>query len=170
MPLRRQGFAKETAAMIAVARQLGSLERWGPNVSVALKRIALVGIVAAIAGMAARPYAENYLRSAFNPRTIEPCCSLAKIEHETIALFERASPSVVEITTITTNGGGSSTPGIKTGSGFFWDASGNIVTNASESPITSEAGASHAGARCRRYRSPDRRSSCSARRGRLVEP
>ena len=70
------------------------------------------------------------MRSAFDPRTIEPCCSLAKIEHETIALFERASPSVVEITTITTNGGGSSTPSIKTGSGFFWDASGNIVTNA----------------------------------------
>ena len=98
--------------------------------SAAFRRIALVGIVAAVAGMAARPYAENYLRSAFDPRTIEPCCSLAKIEHETIALFERASPSVVEITSITTNGGGSSTPGIKTGSGFFWDASGNIVTNA----------------------------------------
>ena len=98
--------------------------------SAALKRIALVGILAAIAGMAARPYAENLVRSSFGLHTIEPCCSLVNIEHETIALFERASASVVEVTTITTSGGGSSTSSIKTGSGFFWDTSGNIVTNA----------------------------------------
>ena len=98
--------------------------------SAALKRIALVGILAAIAGMAARPYAEDLVRSTLALHAIEPCCSLVNIEHETIALFERASPSVVEVTTITTSGGGSSTSSIKTGSGFFWDTSGNIVTNA----------------------------------------
>lgn len=98
--------------------------------SAALKRIALVGILAAIAGMAARPYAEDLVRSTLALHAIEPCCSLVNIEHETIALFERASPSVVEVTTITTSGGGSSTSSIKTGSGFFWDTSGSIVTNA----------------------------------------
>jgi S1-C subfamily serine protease len=39
------------------------------------------------------------------------------------------SPSVVEITTIT-KGSDPTASRIRTGSGFFWDASGNIVTNA----------------------------------------
>ena len=85
--------------------------------SAALKRIALVGILAAIAGMAARPYAEDLVRSTLALHAIEPCCSLVNIEHETIALFERASASVVEVTTITTSGGGSSTSSIKTDAG-----------------------------------------------------
>jgi 2-alkenal reductase len=59
---------------------------------------------------------------------VESRSILAEIERATINLFERASPSVVEITVITN--GDSSTSTIKTGSGFFWDSSGNIVTNA----------------------------------------
>ena len=93
--------------------------------SAALKRIALVGILAAVAGMAARPYAEDLVRSTLALHAIEPCCSLVNIEHETIALFERASPSVVEVTTITSGGGSS----VRNRVGFFWDF-GNIVTNA----------------------------------------
>ena len=91
--------------------------------------IAVVGIVAAAAGMAARPYVEDRLLTALSPLAIGPRGSLAEIEHSTIELFKRVSPSVVEITTIVV-GDDSSKSGIKTGSGFFWDASGNIVTNA----------------------------------------
>jgi 2-alkenal reductase len=54
---------------------------------------------------------------------------LAEIELATIALFGRASPSVVQITSLakSDNALGAS---IKVGSGFFWDADGHIVTNA----------------------------------------
>lgn len=59
---------------------------------------------------------------------VESRSILAEIERATINLFERVSPSVVEITVITN--GDASTSKIKTGSGFFWDSAGNIVTNA----------------------------------------
>jgi 2-alkenal reductase len=54
---------------------------------------------------------------------------LAEVEHATIALFERVSPSVVGVTVII----GADDPSkftINTGSGFIWDSAGNIVTNA----------------------------------------
>jgi 2-alkenal reductase len=93
-------------------------------------RIAIVGIVAVVAGMAARPYVEGRLLTVLhpNPTAIGPRGSLTEIERATIDLFERVAPSVVEITTITI-GDDSSKPNIKTGSGFFWGTSGNIVTN-----------------------------------------
>ena len=54
---------------------------------------------------------------------------LAEIEQATISLFERASPSVVQITSLVKDDDGAAIS-IKIGSGFFWDADGNIVTNA----------------------------------------
>lgn len=92
-------------------------------------RIAVVGIIAVVAGLAARPYVEDLLPTAFRLSAIGPRGGAADIERATIKLFERASPSVVMITTITI-GDDASKSTIKTGSGFFWDASGNIVTNA----------------------------------------
>jgi 2-alkenal reductase len=90
--------------------------------------IVTVAIVAAVAGMAARPYLDSLVLPELNPqRTLAPH-SLANIENATIALFERAAPSVVEITSMTI-AREPSPAGIMTGSGFFWDDSGNIVTN-----------------------------------------
>ncbi len=90
--------------------------------------ITAVAIVAVAVGMAARPYVDSLVLPALNlQRTFVPH-SLADIENATVALFERAAPSVVEITTLT-SAPESSPARIMTGSGFFWDASGNIVTN-----------------------------------------
>ena len=102
---------------------------WSSNVSGAFKRLAVFGILAVLIGPTARPYVEDRILTAFSPGSIAPRGSVAEIERSTIELFERVSPSVVEITTITI-GDDSSKSGSKTGSGFFWDASGNIVTNA----------------------------------------
>lgn len=50
---------------------------------------------------------------------------LREFEQATVALFERASVSVVQIMAMA---GGPSKTEIKAGSGFFWDSSGHIVT------------------------------------------
>jgi S1-C subfamily serine protease len=54
---------------------------------------------------------------------------LAEIERATISLFERAAPSVVQITSLVKTDNAAAVS-IKVGSGFFWDADGHIVTNA----------------------------------------
>ena len=72
--------------------------------------------------------AEERPLAASSAPVVESRSILAEIERATIALFERVSPSVVEITVVTNSA--TSTSNIKTGSGFFWDAAGNIVTNA----------------------------------------
>jgi S1-C subfamily serine protease len=84
-------------------------------------------LIAVAAGFAARPFVERHF---FPPSksAIEPGSSLAGIERTTVELFERVAPSVVEITTVTKASDGSSSR-IDVGSGFFWDAAGNIVTN-----------------------------------------
>jgi S1-C subfamily serine protease len=53
---------------------------------------------------------------------------LAEIDKATTDLFERISPSVVEVTTLIEQTEEKSRT--NSGSGFFWDARGNIVTNA----------------------------------------
>jgi 2-alkenal reductase len=63
--------------------------------------------------------------AASHARAIEP---LSDRERSTIALFERASPSVVGITTLIDVNDPSKFR-MDTGSGFIWDGSGNIVTN-----------------------------------------
>ncbi len=85
-------------------------------------------IVAAALGMAARPYVNSLVFPEFKSQRLPAPHSLADIENATIAIFERASPAVVEITTLTSDRD-SSPSHIMTGSGFFWDTSGNVVTN-----------------------------------------
>jgi 2-alkenal reductase len=52
--------------------------------------------------------------------------SLDDIERRVVELYERASPSVVQVTAF---GASKTKDPIKTGSGFIWDSAGNIVTN-----------------------------------------
>jgi S1-C subfamily serine protease len=80
------------------------------------------------------PLAERYLiRLTAEPRTVDARGELAADEQATIRLFERASPSVVFITTrqrvvnIWTRDVTSVPRG--NGSGFFWDELGHVVTN-----------------------------------------
>ncbi len=91
-------------------------------------RIAVIGIVAALVGVTARPYVEDLL-TALSSNPGRSRGSLVEIERSTIDLFKRVAPSVVEITSVIVSDD-SSKSGIKTGSGFFWDITGNIVTNA----------------------------------------
>jgi S1-C subfamily serine protease len=64
------------------------------------------------------------ITSAGHSETIGPCDCLAELER---ALFDHASASVVEVTAIVSRE--NEAGGINTGSGFFWDTSGHIVTN-----------------------------------------
>ena len=96
------------------------------NVSSVFTRLAPAVILAVLT--ASNLHAEERPLAAPGAAVVESRSILAEIERATINLFERVSPSVVEITVITN--GDSSTSNIKTGSGFFWDAAGNIVTNA----------------------------------------
>lgn len=89
-------------------------------------RLAAAVILAALT--ASHLHADERTLAAPGAPVVESRSILAEIERATINLFERVAPSVVEITVITNSD--SSTSNIKTGSGFFWDAAGNIVTNA----------------------------------------
>jgi 2-alkenal reductase len=100
-------------------------------------RIAAIGLAAVVAGMIARPYVEDRFLAGGRLNANGPRGGLAEIERATIDLFDRVAPSVVMITSITIGDDASKSGAksglkseIKTGSGFFWDTSGNIVTNA----------------------------------------
>jgi 2-alkenal reductase len=64
-------------------------------------------------------------------RSLAPPAPLSEVERSTIAIFERVSPSVVQVATRT-----ASSPFVEeeaasssSGTGFVWDAAGHVVTN-----------------------------------------
>jgi 2-alkenal reductase len=95
----------------------------------------LTVIAAVILGLAvlfvARPYVDYQLYAATTPRPIEPRGDLADYERSTIALFERVSPSVVQVVgrgaEVATARGEEAQE--QSGTGFVWDQAGHIVTN-----------------------------------------
>jgi S1-C subfamily serine protease len=79
----------------------------------------------------ARPYIDYRLYAATDPRPVEARGDLADFERTAIELFERVSPSVVQIV-----GRGAEVPTTRgeeaqeqSGTGFVWDQAGHIVTN-----------------------------------------
>jgi len=84
------------------------------------------GILVALVGAVLSSFSIG-ITPAVHSETIAPCNCLAELERQTIALFEHASPSVVEVTAIVSRE--DEPAGVNTGSGFFWDTSGHIVTN-----------------------------------------
>jgi 2-alkenal reductase len=94
----------------------------------------LAVVAAVILGLAAlfvaRPYIDYQLYAQTTPRPIEPRGDLADYERSTIALFERVSPSVVQVV-----GRGAEVATVRgeaqeqTGTGFVWDQAGHVVTN-----------------------------------------
>ncbi len=81
-----------------------------------------------------RPYVDFLMPAAFAQRAIEPRGSLSELERSTIELFERASPSVVQVVAraaevrqpdVESGSQGQS----QSGTGFVWDTAGHIVTN-----------------------------------------
>lgn len=99
-------------------------------------RYVLLAVVLVLAVMLAQPWIQQLFYSATEPRAIEPRGNLAEWEKTTIAIFNRVSPSVVQVAG---RAGGDTfagaepdeqNGGAQTGTGFVWDAAGHIVTNA----------------------------------------
>src|SRR5579864_3371248 len=74
------------------------------------------------------------LSSDVSPRSVAAPSKLTDDEQSIVALFERVSPSVVQV--VGRQGGsdlldeeGGAAAGVQSGTGFVWDESGNIVTN-----------------------------------------
>jgi 2-alkenal reductase len=97
-------------------------------------RTAIVILLVLLAALVAQPYVERLLFAATTPRAIIPRADLTQAESGAIALFEQASPSVVQVVSVPTAAGltqGSAAPGVvESGTGFVWDGAGHIVTNA----------------------------------------
>ena len=86
--------------------------------------IPVFGVLALLLATAALPY----IHPTSHADAIAPRSVLGEGERATVELFERVSPSVVGVTVIT----GADDPAkfhIEKGSGFIWDAAGDIVTN-----------------------------------------
>ncbi|TDR88022.1 S1C family serine protease [Enterovirga rhinocerotis] len=98
--------------------------------------LVIVGLLAVLAG---RPYIERLFASP-DPRPVAARGDLAEYERATIELFKRVSPSVVQVVALPDEGArspfdmqpgeGGGGGGQQSGTGFIWDRSGHIVTNA----------------------------------------
>src|SRR5215469_3787347 len=97
-----------------------------------VRTIMLILLLVAVA-LTARPYVDRLLFAATEPRSVEARGSLADAERTNIDIFQRASPSVVQVVGRTAGGEaaplGRQSEAIKSGSGFVWDAAGHVVTN-----------------------------------------
>jgi len=94
-------------------------------------RVVLLVVLALVIVVVARPYIDEALFAAKTPRPVEARGDLAEAERLNVEIFQRASPSVVQIAGRV--GGNSALLGnqeeVKSGSGFVWDRAGNVVTN-----------------------------------------
>jgi 2-alkenal reductase len=97
-------------------------------------RVVLAIVAVLLAVIAIQPYAHRMLFSASTPRAVEARGNLAEVERATIEVFERVSPSVVQVVAQGDGLGpgmaeGEEQPGAASGTGFVWDAAGHVVTN-----------------------------------------
>lgn len=83
-------------------------------------RLIVLGIVVFVGVLLGERFLNNPLISVPGNRP-------ATLEQSIVELFERVSPSVVQVSTIA--GANSSSSRINIGSGFVWDRAGNMVTN-----------------------------------------
>ena len=60
-------------------------------------KIVVGSLLVVLAVYLAQPYVDRLLFSASTPRTVEPRGSLSDIERMSIEVFERVSPSVVQV-------------------------------------------------------------------------
>jgi 2-alkenal reductase len=94
-------------------------------------RPVLLVLLLAVVALAARPYIDRLLFAATEPRPVEARGNLADAERTNIEIFERASPSVVQVAGSAVAGDVllGQTEGVKSGTGFVWDGAGHVVTN-----------------------------------------
>jgi 2-alkenal reductase len=115
------------------------------------RRIVLALVLLLCALAVAQPYVTPLLYSADTPRTVAARGDLADTEKTTIALFERASPSVVHVFAqaaaqdrglLDIENEGEEGGGTQTGTGFVWDGAGHIVTNTHVVQAAAQSGGS----------------------------
>jgi S1-C subfamily serine protease len=95
-----------------------------------LKRLILTGSLFLLMLIAARPYVVERSFSATAMRTIETRGDVSEFEQRIIGIFDRVSPSVVQVAdTADDNDSNDEEISVKTGTGFIWDAAGHVVTN-----------------------------------------
>jgi 2-alkenal reductase len=92
-------------------------------------RIAVFALLLVVGIYLAQPHLDRLLFSATTPRAVAPRGALADIERTTIELFERVSPSVVQVVGRAGSLGASEGENGSSGTGFIWDGAGHIVTN-----------------------------------------
>jgi S1-C subfamily serine protease len=96
-------------------------------------KFAILIVVLIVGGYLAQPYFDRFMFSATTPRTIAPRGSLSELERSSIELFERASPSVVQVVgragVVERSAAESENGHGQSGTGFVWDGAGHIVTN-----------------------------------------
>lgn len=99
----------------------------GPHFS----RAAIVILIVLLGILVGRPYLDRLFFAATSPRPIAARSDLAESERATINLFERVSPSVVQVVGAATGAGtaGLENEGGQSGTGFVWDGAGHVVTN-----------------------------------------
>src|SRR5260221_5048613 len=96
-------------------------------------RFVILTLLFLAAVQVAQPYIVRLMFAANTPRPVEVRGNLSDAERSTIALFERVSPSVVQVVG-RQSGSATSTEetegvGVQSGTGFIWDEAGDIVTN-----------------------------------------
>jgi 2-alkenal reductase len=94
-------------------------------------RLALITTLVLLGLLVAQPYVTRLLLTSNAPRAVAARGDLSEAEQSFIDLFERVSPSVVQVVAgrqgsdmFDEDGNG-----VQSGSGFVWDGAGNIVTN-----------------------------------------
>src|SRR2546428_7128212 len=96
-------------------------------------KIVVGALLVVLAVYLAQPYVDRLLLSASTPRTVEPRGSLSDIERMSIEIFERVSPSVVQVVgragVLEAPPSESENGPAQSGTGFVWDAAGHVVTN-----------------------------------------
>ena len=96
-------------------------------------RFAVLVVLLLLAAQVAQPYILRLMFAATTPRLVDARGNLSEAELATIALFERVSPSVVQVVGQQSGADASGQEGegggVQSGTGFIWDEAGDIVTN-----------------------------------------
>jgi S1-C subfamily serine protease len=102
-------------------------------------RVMLAALLVLVAVFVAQPYIDRIFFPP-TPRPVEPRGSLAEAERTAIEIFDRVSPSVVQVVARPAGAGsqGIVAEGVQTGTGFIWDSSRHLVTNSHVVAGTSE--------------------------------
>jgi 2-alkenal reductase len=95
-------------------------------------RFALIIVLLLLAAQVMQPYVFRLIFAATTSRPVTPRGELSEIERSTIAVFEKVSPSVVQVVGRQAGAalsGEEAEGGVQSGTGFVWDEAGDIVTN-----------------------------------------